>query len=323
VPALREAVAAHQRRRYGLEVDAAAGVQVTFGATEGLAAALLAIVGSGDEVLVLDPSYDSYGPIVRMAGGRVRPIELAPPHWRIDEMALDGVVTPATRVLLLNSPHNPTGRVLDRAELELLAALCRDHDLTALTDEVYEHLVYDGRHVPLATLPGMWERTLTVSSVGKTHSLTGWKVGWATGPAALVDRVRTVKQFLSFAGGTPLQHAAAVAMRLPDAETAALAQTLRGKRDRLAAGLADAGFAVLPSAGTYFLCADARALGYDDAARLCQELPQQAGVAAIPVSAFAAVPEGPTRSIVRFAFCKRTEVLDEAIERLCAWADKK
>jgi len=320
VPALREAVADHQRRRYGLEPDPGTEVQVTFGATEGLAAALLALVAAGDEVLVLDPAYDSYAPIVRLAGGRVRPIALAPPDWRLDEAALQSAVTPATRLLLLNTPHNPTGRVLDEAELELLARACRDHDLIAVTDEVYEHLVYDGRHVPLATLPGMWERTLTVSSLGKTHSLTGWKVGWVTGPAGLVERVRTVKQFVSFAGGTPLQHAAAVAMALPDDEIGALADALRGKRDRLAAGLREAGFSVLASAGTYFLNADARELGYDDAARLCQTLPHEAGVAAIPVSAFTATPDGPARSIVRFAFCKRNEVLDEAIERMSAWA---
>ena len=323
VPALREAVADHQRRRYGLEPDPGTEVQVTFGATEGLAAALLALVAAGDEVLVLDPAYDSYAPIVRLAGGRVRPIALAPPDWRLDEAALRSALTPATRLLLLNSPHNPTGRVLDEAELELLARACRDHDLIAVTDEVYEHLVYDGRHVPLATLPGMWERTLTVSSLGKTHSLTGWKVGWVTGPAELVERVRAVKQFLSFAGGTPLQHAAAVAMALPDDEIGALAHRLRGKRDRLAAGLREAGFAVLPSAGTYFLNADARELGYDDAARLCQALPHEAGVAAIPVSAFTATRDGPARAVVRFAFCKRDEVLDAAVERLRAWAGGK
>ncbi|MEA2378726.1 MAG: N-succinyldiaminopimelate aminotransferase, partial [Thermoleophilaceae bacterium] len=206
VPALREAVAAHQRRHYGLEPDPLSEVQVTFGATEGLAAALLALVGAGDEVLALDPAYDSYAPIVELAGGRIQPIVLEPPDWRLERIEAG----PAARVLLLNSPHNPTGRVLDEVELELVARLCRERDLIAITDEVYEHLVYDGRHVPLATLPGMWERTLTVSSLGKTHSLTGWKIGWVTGPAELVERVRAVKQFLTFAGGTPLQHAAAV-----------------------------------------------------------------------------------------------------------------
>jgi len=320
VPALREAVAAHQGRHYGLDVDPGSEVQVTFGATEGLAAALLALVGHGDEVVVLDPGYDSYGAIVELAGGRVRPVALAPPDWRLDEAALRDAAGPAARVLLLNSPHNPTGRVLDEGELELLARLCRERDLVAVTDEVYEHLVYEGRHVPLATLPGMWERTLTVSSIGKTHSLTGWKIGWVTGPAELVERVRVVKQFLTFAGGTPLQHAAAVGIALPADE---LAASLRAKRDRLGAGLREAGFEVLPSAGTYFLNADARALGEEDAVRLCQSLPHDAGVAAIPLSAFSATTHGALRSIVRFAFCKRDEVLDEAGERLRAWAARR
>jgi N-succinyldiaminopimelate aminotransferase len=319
VRALREAVAAHQRRHYGLGPDPDTEVQVTFGATEGLAAALLALVRPGDEVLVLDPAYDSYGAIVELAGGRVRPVALAPPDWRLEEAMLRDATGPATRVLLLNSPHNPTGRVFDEGELELLARVCREHDLIAITDEVYEHLVYEGRHVPLATLPGMWERTLTVSSLGKTHSLTGWKIGWVTGPAGLVERVRGVKQFLTFAGGTPLQHAAAVGMALPDEQVAELAVSLGAKRDRLGAGLSAAGFAVLPSAGTYFLNADVRALGHADATRLCQSLPHEAGVAAIPLAAFSAAPHGPVRSIVRFAFCKREEVLDKAVERLQDW----
>ena len=316
VPELRLAVADHQRRHYGIELDPESQVQVTFGATEGLAAALLALVRPGDEVLMLDPAYDSYAAIVELAGGRARPIELEPPDWRVPAPA----VGPDARVLLLNSPHNPTGRVLDLPELELLARLCREHDLIALTDEVYEHLVYDGRHVPLATLPGMWERTLTVSSLAKTHSLTGWKVGWVSGPAELVARVREVKQFLTFAGGTPLQHAAAAGLALPADE---LAAALRAKRDRLGAGLREAGFTVLPSAGTYFLNADVRSLGADDAERLCRSLPHEAGVVAIPLSAFSAAPDGPARSIVRFAFCKREEVLDEAIERLRGWAGRK
>ena len=320
VPALREAIAAHQRRRYGLEVDPGAEVQVTFGATEALAAAALAFVGPGDEVVILDPAYDSYEPVARRAGGTVRRIPLAPPDWRVEPEAVERAVTPRTRMLLLNSPHNPTGRVLDVEELELLAAACRGHDLIAVTDEVYEHLVYDGRHVPLATLPGMRERTVTVSSLGKTHSLTGWKVGWASGPADLIAQLRGVKQFLTFAGGTPLQHAAAVGLSLPDGDVAKLADSLRSKRDRLAAGLHEAGFAVLPTAGTYFLNADARALGEPDAAALCLRLPHEAGVVAIPVSAFSAEPDGHLRSIVRFAFCKRDDVLDEGIERLRAWA---
>jgi N-succinyldiaminopimelate aminotransferase len=306
VPPLVDAIRAHQRKHYGLEVE---DVQVTFGATEALASALLGLVAPGDEVLVLDPSYDSYGPIVARAGGTLVPIELEPPDWRVGEVP----VSERTRVLLLNSPHNPTGHVLSRAELERLAALCREHDLIAVTDEVYEHLLYDGEHVPLATL--LPERTLTISSLGKTHSLTGWKVGWACGPAELVARVRDVKQFLSFAGGTPLQHAAAVGLGM---SAAPLTEALRAKRDRLATGLGELGFDVLHTEGTYFLIADAAPLGEPDAEALCLRLPGEAGVAAIPVRPFTAA--GRLDSLVRFAFCKREAVLDEALERLARWA---
>jgi N-succinyldiaminopimelate aminotransferase len=306
VPALREAVLAHQRRCYGLEPE---DVQVTFGATEGLAAALLAQVGRGDEVAILDPSYDCYAPITELAGGTVARIGLEPPDWRVDDVSAIG---PQTRVLLLNTPHNPTGRVLDTEELQRLADACIEHDVIALTDEVYEHLVYDGTHVPLATLPGMAERTLTVSSVGKTYSFTGWKTGWITGPGPLIQRVRGVKQFLTFAGGTPFQHAAAVALGLGAGD---LAAELRGKRDRLAAGLTAAGFEVLPSAGTYFL--NAR-LGDRDAEDLCLRLPEEAGVVAIPLSAFS--DRASIRPWVRFAFCKRDDVLDDAVARLARWS---
>jgi N-succinyldiaminopimelate aminotransferase len=316
VPELRGAVAAHQRELYGIELDPDTQVQVTFGATEALASALLALVSPGDEVAMLDPSYDSYAAVVAMAGGVPVPIRLSPPGWRVSADGIGG----RTRVLLLNSPHNPTGRVLDRGELELLAEACRRHDVIALTDEVYEHLVYDGlEHIPLATLPGMFERTITVSSVGKTHSFTGWKIGWATGPTELVAAVRGVKQFLTFAGGTPLQHAAAAALRAAGGEAAKLAASLAAKRDLLAEGLAAAGFDVFPTAGTYFLCADARPLGFEDAVELCERLPLEAGVVAIPVSAFTAEPER-LRSVVRFAFCKKTSVLDEAVARIRAWA---
>jgi N-succinyldiaminopimelate aminotransferase len=306
VPVLREAIAAHQKRNYGIEPE---DIQVTFGATEALASALLAFVTDGDEVVALDPSYDSYAPVTRMAGGTFRPIALAPPDWRVTQEAIDAAVTDRTRVLLLNSPHNPTGRVLDRDELELLAATCRERDLIAVTDEVYEHLVYEGEHVPLATLDGMFERTVTVSSLGKTHSLTGWKTGWASGPADLIGRVRGVKQFLSFAGGTPFQHAAALGLTIPAAE---LVAQLRVKRDRLAAALASCGLDVIPSAGTYFLCADV----HEDAADLCMRLPHEAGVVAIPLSAFT---RQPLDSIVRFTFCKSDAVMDEGIARLNAW----
>ncbi len=320
VPALREAIAEHQLRRYGIALDPASEIQVTFGATEALASALLAFAAAGDEVAMLDPSYDSYGAIVALAGARASPIVLDPPGWRLDPARLERAITPRTRILIVNSPHNPTGRVLDRSELDAIAAACLEHDLIALTDEVYEHLVYEGEHLPLATLPGMAERTITVSSIGKTHSVTGWKIGWACGPAELIARLRGVKQFLTFAGGTPLQHATAAALRLPDGVADELADRLRGRRDRLAAGLEAAGFEVFDSAGTYFVCADTTALGESDATALCARLPREAGVAAIPVSALAADPEGPTRSILRFAFCKRDDVIDEAVERLARWA---
>jgi N-succinyldiaminopimelate aminotransferase len=322
VPALRAAIAAHQLRRYGLRFDADSEIQVTFGATEALASALLGLVAVGDEVAMLDPSYDSYGPIVALAGARAVPIVLDPPGWRVDGAALERAITARTRVVIVNSPHNPTGRVFERPELELIAAACRERDLIALTDEVYEHLIYDGEHIPLATLPGMAGRTITISSIGKTHSVTGWKIGWACGPGALIARLRAVKQYLSFAGGTPLQHASAAALGFPDSVAAELADSLRAKRDRLAGGLRAAGFEVFDSAGTYFLNCDAAPLGELDGAALCARLPHEAGVAAIPVSAFTANGHGRTRSLLRFAFCKRDEVLDEAIDRLCAWAKR-
>jgi N-succinyldiaminopimelate aminotransferase len=323
IPALRGAVCAHQRRNYGIELDPETDVQVTFGATEALASALLALVSAGDEVAMLDPSYDSYAAVVSLAGGVSRPIRLSPPDWRVTADAVADAISERTRVLLVNSPHNPTGRVLDAEELDLLAAACREHDVIALTDEVYEHLVYDAEHIPMATRPGMASRTITVSSLGKTHSFTGWKIGWATGPAELVSKVRGVKQYLTFAGGTPLQHAAAVALEQASGEALALAASLAEKRDLLSAGLRAAGFDVLHTAGTYFLTADARPLGFDDAVVLCERLPLEAGVVAIPTSAFTAEPAERTRSLVRFAFCKRREVLEDAVERIGVWAAKR
>jgi N-succinyldiaminopimelate aminotransferase len=322
VPPLREAIVAHQRHHYGIELDPATQVQVTFGATEALASALLALVRPGDEVVMLDPSYDSYTAVVRMAGGVPVPLTLRPPDWRITREAVEATIGERTRVVLFNSPHNPTGHVADAAELALVAEACLRHDVTVVTDEVYEHLIYDGEHVPLSTLDGMAERTLTISSLGKTHSLTGWKIGWATGPADLVGAVRGVKQFLTFAGGTPLQHAAAAALAMTG-EIEALAGTLGAKRDRLAAGLRAAGFDVLPTGGTYFLNADVRGLGEADAEALCRRLPHEAGVVAIPIAAFCADPDEDTRALLRFAFCKREEVLDEGIARLRRWAAER
>ena len=311
VPALRSAIALHQERFYGLPVDVEAGVQVTFGATEAIAAALLGLLEPGDEVVVFEPLYDSYAAGIAMAGGTRRVVTLRPPDWSFDADELRAAVTPRTRLLLLNSPHNPTGKVFSRAELSLVADVVREHDLIALTDEVYEHLVYDGAHVPLASLDGMASRTLSVSSLGKTFSATGWKVGWATGPAELVAAVRASKQFLSFAGGTPLQVAGAAALGMGDAFYARLTAAFAAKRDRLCEGLRAAGLSPLPAAGTYFV----NAIVPGDAVEFCRSLVSRAGVVAIPTSVFYDDPE-VGRSLVRFAFCKRDAVIDEAAARL-------
>jgi len=313
VPALREAIAAHQHRFYGIDVDPDREVQVTFGATEAIAAALLGICEPGDDVVCLEPYYDSYAAGIAMAGANRRPVTLRPPDWAIDPDALDAAITRRARVLLLNSPHNPTGKVLSRQELELIADACLEHDLIAITDEVYEHLVYDGEHVPLATLPGMAERTLTISSLGKTFSVTGWKTGWAVGPPALVAATRTAKQYLTFAGGTPFQHAGAVALGLGDEVYERLARELRVKRDHLCAGLEAAGLEVLKPAGTYFANVDCGREGV----AFCRELVERAGVVAIPTSVFYDDEEAG-RSLVRFAFCKREAVIDEAARRLAS-----
>ncbi|MDO8185287.1 aminotransferase class I/II-fold pyridoxal phosphate-dependent enzyme [Conexibacter sp. JD483] len=316
VPELRRAVAAHQRRRYGLEVDPDAGVQVTFGATEAIAAALLGLLEPGEAVVALEPTYDSYGAAVAMAGGILRPVTLHAPEFALDLERLEAAAAGA-RILLLNTPHNPTGRVLTQAELEGVARICREHDLIAITDEVYEQLVYDDAvHVPLATLPGMAERTLTISSAGKAFSFTGWKIGWCSGPPRLVAAARAAKQFMTFAGGTPLQHAVAHGLDHAERLTTPLAAQLQANRDALADGLTSAGFALSRrSAGTYFLNADAAPLGVTDAAAWCRELPHRAGVVAIPASAFHASPDSaPT--LVRFAFCKSPQTIAAAVERL-------
>jgi N-succinyldiaminopimelate aminotransferase len=312
VLALREAIREHQRDHYGLEPE---DVQITFGATEAIAAALMGLCDPGDEVVVLEPYYDSYAAGIAFAGAERRPVTLRPPDFALDADALRAAITPRARAMLLNSPHNPTGRVLSRAELDLIAAACIEHDLICITDEVYEHLVFDGQHIPVATLPGMAERTLTISSVGKSFSLTGWKIGWCSGPADLVAATRTVKQFLTFAGGTPLQHAAAAALGLPRSVLETLRDDLRARRDQLCDGLAAAGLDPLVPAGTYFVNADVGG----DAAAWCATLPERCGIVAIPTSVFYDDKAAASR-LARFAFCKRSEVIAEAARRLASLA---
>jgi N-succinyldiaminopimelate aminotransferase len=315
IPDLRAAIAEHQERFYGLVLDPASEVVVTTGATEAVAAALLGLIDPGDEVIALEPFYDSYTAGIAMAGGRRVPVTLRAPDFRLDVDELRAAVTSRTRLLLLNSPHNPTGTVLNRSELQSIAELAVERDLVVVTDEVYEHLVFETEHVPLATLPGMAERTLSISSAGKTFSFTGWKVGWATGPAGLVRAVLMAKQFLTFVSGAPLQPAVATALRLPDSYFAELRTTLQGKRDRLVAGLREVGLDAFRPQGTYFVTADVRPLGYDDGVTFCRDLPRRCGVVAIPHQVFYDDVEAG-RPLVRFAFCKKDEVLDDAVDRM-------
>ena len=314
-PELRSAIAGHQARFWELSFDPDGEVLVTAGATEAITAALLALCEPGDEVVALEPTYDSYAAAVTLAGATLRTVTLRPPSFALDVDALRAAVTPRTRVVLLNSPHNPTGAVLSLDELDAIASVCIEHDLIAVTDEVYEHLVYDRQHVPLATRPGMAERTITISSAGKSFSVTGWKIGWACGPRPLIDAVRTVKQFLTYTNGAPFQPAVAVALGLPDDYFAGLRDGLRTRRDLLSTGLADAGFEVFRPAGTYFVTADIRPLGETDGLAFCRALPERCGVVAVPTSVFYADPlDGAP--YVRFTFCKQEAVLTEAIERL-------
>jgi N-succinyldiaminopimelate aminotransferase len=315
-PELRTAVAAHQRRFYGLEYDPDTEIVVTTGATEAIAAAMLALVEPGDEVVMLEPYYDSYVAVVAMAGGVRVPLTLHAPDFRIDLDALRAAVTPRTRVLLLNSPHNPTGTVLNDEEQTAIAEVAVEHDLVVVTDEVYEHLTYDDVvHRPMATYPGMRERTVTISSGGKSFSFTGWKIGWACAPPELVRAVSTAKQFLTFATGAPFQPAIAQALALGDDYFAAFRASLQAKRDRLCEGLADVGLQVLRPQGTYFVTTDIRSVGHDDGVEFCRSLPHRCGVVAVPHEVFYDHVE-VGRPLVRWAFCKRDEVLDEAVTRL-------
>jgi N-succinyldiaminopimelate aminotransferase len=320
LPELRRAIADQRRLAYGLEHHPDTDVLVTVGATEAIAASLLALVEPGEEVLLVEPYYDSYAASVAMAGATRRSVALRPNpqtgHFELDVDGLRAAVTPRTRALLLNTPHNPTGTVFTDAELAAVAALAVEHDLLVITDEVYEHLLFDGlAHRPIAGLPGMAERTLSISSAGKSFSVTGWKIGWVCGPAELVAAVRAAKQFITFVGGAPFQPAVAYALAHELDWVAALRASLQAKRDRLSEGLVDAGFEVYRSEGTYFICADVRGLGFDDGIEFCRALPGRAGVVVVPVQVFADDP-APWRHLVRFAFCKRDEVLDEAIARL-------
>ncbi|MFJ3775389.1 pyridoxal phosphate-dependent aminotransferase [Streptomyces sp. NPDC090075] len=318
VPELRTAIAAHQERRYRLSYDPDAEVLVTAGATEAIAAALLALLEPGDEVVALEPYYDSYAACIAMAGGTRVPVTLRPDGgaFRLDLDELRAAVTPRTRLLLVNTPHNPTGTVLTRAELTAIAELAVERDLLVVTDEVYEHLVYDtAEHIPLATLPGMRGRTVTIGSAGKTFSFTGWKVGWVTSTPELVTAVRSAKQFLTYVSSGPFQYAVAEALALPDSYFEAFRQDMQTKRDILAAGLKEAGFTVYDTAGTYFITTDIRPLGETDGFAFCRSLPERAGVVAIPNAVFYDHREAGA-PFVRFAFCKRAEVLKEAAERL-------
>jgi aspartate/methionine/tyrosine aminotransferase len=317
VPELRKAVAAVNKRFYGLDVDWASEVTVTSGATEAITACLMAVLDPGDEVVLIEPLFDTYMPVVRMLGAVPRIVRLAPPHWDLPLAALSNLFGPKTKAILLNSPMNPCGKVFTAHELALIADLVERYDAYAICDEVYEHLTFDGvRHIPLMTLPGMRERTMRIGSAGKTFSLTGWKVGYVTAGAALTPLVQRAHQNLTFTTAPNLQRAVALGLGKDDAYFASLARTLEARRDQLADGLASAGLAVLPTSGTYFITTDFSALGFNgDDVAFCRHITERAGVTAIPVSAFYEEGGAP-RHYARFAFCKRPEVLAEAIDRL-------
>ena len=320
---LREAIAAHQERFYGLTPNPETEIIVTTGATEAIAASLLAFVEPGDEVLTFEPFYDSYGAMIRLAGAAHVTAPLLAPDFMPDISALEAAFSARTKVVLINNPHNPTGAVFPREVLQRVVELAEKHDAVIITDEVYEHLTFGERHIPVASLPGAAGRTVTISSAGKTFSFTGWKIGWLSGPEHLVAAIRTVKQFLSYSSGTPFQGAIAVGLGLPDAFYTGISETLKHKRDILSEGLRAAGLDVFTPQGTYFVNVDTAPLGISDSVDLARRLPELLGVAAIPVPVFCH-PEGAerTRSLLRFAFCKKTEVLEEAAARLATLRDR-
>jgi N-succinyldiaminopimelate aminotransferase len=315
VPELRHAIVAHQKRFYDLTFDTDTEVLVTCGATEAIASVLLSLLSTGDEVIAFEPFYDSYAACISMAGAQRVGVTLYAPDYALDLDALRTAITPRTRMLLLNTPHNPTGKVFTRTELEAIAALAVEHNLLVMADECYEHLVFEGEHIPIVTMPGMRERTITVGSGGKTFSVTGWKVGWITSTPELVSAVRCSKQFLTYVSSGPFQYAIAVGLGLPDSYFSAFTENLRLRRDLLSAGLEKAGFDVMPTQGTFFLTADITPLGGTDGLEFCRALPHRCGVVAVPTQVFYDNVEAGRR-LVRFAFCKKLEVLDEACRRL-------
>ena len=316
VPELRLAISAHAMRFYGIPVDSDTEVVVTTGASEAIQSALLAFIEHGDEVVMFEPWFDIYAAGISLADGVRMGVPLAGPGLRPDIDALRDAITPSTKVLLINSPHNPTGVVFTRAELEAIAAIAIERNLIVISDEAYEHLWFDDhRHIPIATLPGMWERTVTIGSGGKTFSFTGWKVGWAYGPTNLISAVKVVRQHLSFVSGGPFQYAIAHGLGMPDQYFTEFRHDLSAKRDLLTAGLSELGLGVLPSQGTYFLTTDVRPLGYDDGLAFCRDIAERAHVVAIPHQLLSDDP-AVAAPYVRWAFCKRPEVLNEAIARL-------
>lgn len=317
MPVLLEAIAAHQQRFYGIPLDPRSELLVTAGATEAIAAVILAFVRAGDEVVTFEPFYDSYGATIALAGGKHVTVPLLAPDFQPDLDRLRDAVNDRTRVILVNTPHNPTGAVLPRATLELIVELAERHDALIVTDEVYEHLTFEVPHVPIATLPGARERTISISSAGKTFNTTGWKIGWVSASAANITAILAVKQFLTYVNGAPFQPAIAVGLGLPDSFFARLAATLAAKRDVLSAGLVAAGFTVSRPAGGYFVVADAAPLGFDDGAELCRRLPELAGVVAVPITAFVHEERrAGYSSLLRFAYCKKFELLERAATQL-------
>ena len=315
VPVLRTAIAQSAGEQMGLDVNPDADITVTAGCTEAISATLLGLLNPGDEVIVFEPFYDSYPASIAMAGGVMRPVTTRPPHFGIDLDAVRGTVNNRTRAILLNTPHNPTGHVATQEELEGLAAIAHEHDLVVIADEVYDRIVFEGEHRSIASLEGMWDRTITLRSMAKTFSMTGWKIGWAIAPPALSAAVRASHQFMTYSIANPLQHGAATALGLGDTYYAELHRDYLARRDVLCDALEQVGFGVHRPAGTYFVMCDHTNFGFDGSEAFCQHLVEHIGIAAIPPGSFYSNPEDG-RDLVRFAFCKTMPVLEDAIERL-------